>query len=77
MAFNRLEPFGGDRADMRMAILAALIANANRNPEKQSKPFTPADFLPEYGVDEDELRDRERERLAQKMDAFAAQFGAR
>jgi hypothetical protein len=44
MAYARLEPFGEERADLRMAVLAALIANANRDPAKKREPFTPEDF---------------------------------
>lgn len=45
-AYERVEPFGEARADLRMAILAALIANTNRDPKARREPFTPADFMP-------------------------------
>jgi len=48
MAFYRLEPFGERRADLRMAILAALIANVNRDPKKHREPFTVDDFMPKF-----------------------------
>ena len=43
-AFEALEPFG--QAWDRTALIAALIANANRDPEKRSEPFEQADFMP-------------------------------
>jgi hypothetical protein len=50
IAYYRLEPFGETRADLRAAIVACTIANANRNPKKQRRPFKPADFMPEFGA---------------------------
>lgn len=44
-ALDRLDPFGPERGDLRMAILASLIANVNRDPKK-TKPFKPLDFMP-------------------------------
>lgn len=68
-AYFRVEPFGEERADLRMAILAALIANANRDPKKRRKPYTPADFMPQFG-DETEPQD-----VAEKAKAIFAIFG--
>ncbi len=48
MAFYRIEPFGERRADLRAAIVAALIANVNRDPKKQREPFTVDDFMPKF-----------------------------
>ena len=48
MAYARLEPFGEERADLRMAILAALIANVNRDPKKKSSPYEVSDFMPKF-----------------------------
>lgn len=50
MAYFRLEPFGEARADWRAAMLAALIANVNRDP-KRGKPFRIADFMPEFNAE--------------------------
>jgi hypothetical protein len=46
MAYASLEPFGEERADVRAGIIAAVIANANRDRKKRPDPFTPADFMP-------------------------------
>lgn len=43
--FYELEPFGEVRADLRSALVANVIANANRNPDKQREPFTLDDFM--------------------------------
>lgn len=45
LAYYNLEPFGEVRADLRMATLAALIANANRDARKRKEPYTPRDFM--------------------------------
>lgn len=46
-AYAQIEPWGEWRADYRAALVASVIANANRG--KGTKPFTPADFMPEFG----------------------------
>ncbi|MGE5589199.1 MAG: hypothetical protein ACM3ZA_01010 [Bacillota bacterium] len=38
-----------ERADFRAGIIAATIANANRDPKKRKRPYRPQDFLPRYG----------------------------
>ena len=48
MAYFSIEPFGEERADLRMATLAALIANINRDEKKRSSPYTPDDFMPKF-----------------------------
>jgi len=48
IAFYSIEPFGEDREDLRMGILASTIANSNRG--KNTKPFTPQDFIPKIGT---------------------------
>lgn len=50
-AYYEIEPFGDWRADYRMAIQASLLANIHRNEEKQPRPFTPEDFMPQFGVE--------------------------
>lgn len=45
MAYYDLEPFGDEWP--RTALIASLIAEANRDPEARSEPFTPEDFMPQ------------------------------
>jgi hypothetical protein len=74
-----LEPFGEERADLRMGILASLIANVNRS-SKSSKTYTAKDFMPRFGREKAtaesviaDAQDVEYQKLmAQKM---AALFG--
>lgn len=37
-----------ERLDFRAALIAAMIANANRDPKKRRKPYQPQDFMPRY-----------------------------
>lgn len=46
MAYARLEPFGGYAEDYRAGIIAATLANVNRDSEAQPGPFYPRDFMP-------------------------------
>lgn len=45
-AYFDVEPWGEDRADLRMGIVASLIANVNRG--RNRPPFKPADFMPKF-----------------------------
>lgn len=47
-AYFKLEPLGEQRADMRMARLAALLANIHRNPKKRSRVFEEKEFVFEF-----------------------------
>jgi len=42
VAWNRIEPLGERRADLRMAVLSSVIANAHRDPDKP--PVKAIDF---------------------------------
>jgi hypothetical protein len=44
-----MEPFGEERADLRAGIVAATIANVNRDAKRRKKPFRPQDFMPSFG----------------------------
>ncbi len=43
MAYEKLEPFGEARADMRAAMITSTLANVNRGAKQ--KPFTLKDFM--------------------------------
>ena len=70
LAYYRLEPFGPEADDARMAHLMALIANVNRDPKRRKTPWTPGDFLPRRGP-----RPAEVETLRPRIDAAMAAFG--
>ena len=48
IAYSNLEPFGETRADLRAGIVAATVANANRDAKKRKRPFGPEDFMPKF-----------------------------
>jgi hypothetical protein len=52
MAYERLEPWGDYRADVRSAIIASTIANAHRS--SKSKAYSVDDFMPKFGKNEQE-----------------------
>ena len=45
-AYERLEPWGEQRADLRQAITSCLFANAWRDAKAHKKPFEHAEFMP-------------------------------
>jgi len=70
LAYARLEPFGAEADDARMAQLLALIANVNRDPKQRRTPWTPDDFLPQWGPRPEPGRDDPRPRIDAAMAAF-------
>lgn len=46
MAYDRIDPFGETRADLRMAVLAAVGVNTHKS--KKGKNAKPKDFMPEF-----------------------------
>jgi hypothetical protein len=51
LAYERLHPPEEDRADVRHAHLMTLLANVNRDPKRQPRPWTAEDFLPRWHED--------------------------
>lgn len=45
--YDRCEPWGPERGDLRAGIVAATVANTVRG--KGARPFKPADFMPQFG----------------------------
>lgn len=43
MAYDRIDPFGDQRADLRAGIIAATVANNSMSPPKE--PRTPSDYM--------------------------------
>lgn len=70
-AYAQLEPFGEERADLRSATNTMVLANANRDPKKQARPYTIEDFM--FFRDEAEKPELSQAEIAAKA---AAAFGA-
>lgn len=58
MAYYTLEPFDESRADLRMGIMAALFANANRDVKKHKKAYEPTEFMPFYEKPQQDWQDQ-------------------
>jgi hypothetical protein len=74
MAFHRLHPFGEKRMDGRFAMLAALVANLWTD-SKQTKRWTPEDFMPDYEKVVEEAEDTEDAQPVTVVDKVKAFFG--
>ena len=46
IAYAHISPWGEQRADLRSAVVASVIANVNRDTRRRPQPFKPADFMP-------------------------------
>ena len=66
IAFSNIEPFGEERADLRSAIIASTIANANRS--GRQRPFKVTDFMPKFG--------KKKEQSWQEQKAIFKSFAA-
>lgn len=78
--YDQMDPIGmGDRADVNAATIAATIANANRDPKRRSRPYSPDDFIPRYAPREDPkvLEVREKQDRAMQMLAYVEQLNVR
>lgn len=65
MAFSQVEPFGEERADWRSAIVACIVANANRG--KDQKPFEVSDFMPKFDPPKEQTEDEMKMFLGMKV----------
>lgn len=58
-------------------MVAAIIANVNRDPHRRSEPFAPATFFPELARPEDEPQLPDDAALERKLMAWASTMSAR
>ena len=75
MAYSTVEPFGEYAEWLRAGIIAAVIANVNRN-TKTSKVYTPEDFMPEACTIQRKTQTLEEQQQAlQSIYSFAKKRG--
>lgn len=72
-AYDRIEPFGERRADLRSAQLCALIANVV--PTEKDREFSAEDFMPEFHETEVERKQKKREKAEKMRSKFRQMFG--
>lgn len=75
MAFDAVEPLGESRADLRMGIVAATVANVNRASNQPA--VAPADFVPGYWDEEPDEEDApaDWQGMLATVEALNAAFG--
>lgn len=49
MAFSQLEPFGSWFQEYLSSVVASVVAEVNRNRKKRGRPFTPREFMQDWG----------------------------
>lgn len=78
MVFYQQEPFGVERGDLQAGIVAATIANVNRDAKKQKKPYQAQDFLPRFegGAGAGRKAPKTPEELRRKWDLVLTAFGS-
>lgn len=71
IAYDRVEPFGPWRDDIRAGVVASTIANVNRS--KKTDAYTPNDFIPEF-----KMREVDTDvTMSDKIQMIARALGAR
>lgn len=75
--YAELEPFGATRADVRAGIVAATVANVNRDPKKRKEPYTPGDFFSELRQARPAKPRQTVEEQIAAMERIATAFGGR
>jgi hypothetical protein len=75
MAYSSNWPFGEYPAYLRAGIVASTIANANRDPKKRKKPFSPVDFMPNF--DQPQKEKKSPAQLLQIVEMLNAGFGGK
>ena len=71
MAYATIEPFGPVRDDQRSGVIAAMIANVNRDTSEHPEPFTVEEFLPRYEGESVKAPLPDEDRLKNKLTAWA------
>lgn len=59
--FEQRAPFSERAADFRSAQIAAIFANANRDPKKRPQPFEILDFMPFERAEQEKRKEYEAE----------------
>ena len=73
VAFYGLEPFGPERGDLQAGVVAATVANVNRDAKKQKRPYSAQDFMPKFKGGGGGERERPTpEQLRQKWEMVVA-----
>jgi len=75
MVFDAHEPIGGRRGDLQMAQLLSLLAEVYRDRQQRSKPYRPADFMPEYWWDETEHEPRTPQEWQSLLEMLNTMYG--
>ncbi|MEW6048249.1 MAG: hypothetical protein AB1609_17530 [Bacillota bacterium] len=75
MAYFQLEPWGTEVEDWRAGLVAATIANANRDPKRRRRPYEPRDFMPRR--DGPAVEEQTWEEQARILEMWARAFEAK
>jgi hypothetical protein len=66
MAFDRVDPFGQERGDLRAGMIAANYSNWKRSPNAER--FKPSDFMWKYGGGETAIEEQTPDQVEAAID---------
>ncbi len=73
MAYDRLEPNGEERADLRTGLICMVLANLKRDKKKKPAPYEIKDFLLRF--EKEKRKFPSRRNLNQKITQIFGIFG--
>lgn len=73
--YYEMEPFGPERGDLQAGIVAATVANVNRDAKKQKKPYSAQDFMPQFKAGAGGKTEKTPDELRRKWEMVVAAFG--
>jgi len=76
MAYDSIEPGEPTRADMQAALIAAMLANVNRDPKKKPVPFEISDFMLKFHDEVQDTRRMSQKDIKQRLTIWKQDYSA-
>ena len=76
LAYDRLYGLPDWRDDFRVAAMCALLANINRDAKKKPSAYSPADFMPDFGVEKEPQSEERQMAIMKQVEMIAQAQGA-
>ena len=73
-AYYNIEPWGEERADLRSAVVASIIANCNRDPKTTPTPYTPAMFLLKFDREPEDADEDDEPQTVESQQSVATRL---
>ncbi|MEZ4714310.1 MAG: DUF4035 domain-containing protein [Caldilineaceae bacterium] len=75
LEYYQVEPFGEVRAEMRMGMLASVLANIHRDSKKKPEAYSPKEFMATYEIGDAPSAPLDAKTLLEKVRAINTALG--